>query len=214
MALGKRKRGRPLDTEKHHGILNAARDLLLSHKPFTIEGIAQAAKVSRTTVYKHFGDLDALKTVALLDYHVELVESLEAPQTYPTSLRQGLIDLGLTVAASFTNTKFRDFVRILISKRSRKPSPVILIFYDKYALAMRSRVDDLLEWGIENGEIRMSYDQKRIVVDQLLSMWQGFQTVGLLLDALELPDESVQKERIIAAVDLILGAYKPTACED
>ena len=54
--------GRPKDLIKRSKILDAARDLFFAHgvMPVTLEAIAKKAKVSRMTVYAHFGDKKTL----------------------------------------------------------------------------------------------------------------------------------------------------------
>jgi len=54
--------GRPKDLIKRSAILDAARDLFFAHGvvPVTIDAIAKKAKVSRMTVYAHFGNKQTL----------------------------------------------------------------------------------------------------------------------------------------------------------
>ena len=54
--------GRPKDLEKRAGILEAAKDLFLARgfEATSMDAVAQAAGVSKLTVYNHFQDKDTL----------------------------------------------------------------------------------------------------------------------------------------------------------
>lgn len=84
-------------------LLQAARDLLLSGEPFSMERIARLAGVSRQAVYLHFPDrfhlLDAIATQAVRDQgQDEKVQVLEATEDPHEQLRL-LVEIRVAVVA-------------------------------------------------------------------------------------------------------------------
>src|SRR6476661_6804317 len=74
-----RGRGRPRDPGTDARILSCALDQLAEdgYAGMSIDGVARAAGVSKTTIYRRFADKNDLVTAAIATYSIQDVENLE-----------------------------------------------------------------------------------------------------------------------------------------
>lgn len=211
-------RGRPVDMAKHLDIIEVALKILASEETLTIERVAREAGVSRTTVYNHFGDLAELEIVVLFKKNVEIMGLFDVSVNKNQTLRQALIGTGCMIANALLDDEFLDLVYMLIAKKMKKKNrdvqSIVDTFYSKYKCVLQGKVKDLLEFGVQRGELRMSPSTIDCASEQLLAMWQGFQVIGLLIGAIQKPSLEVQHQRVANSVDLILNAYRSYTCAD
>jgi TetR/AcrR family transcriptional regulator, mexJK operon transcriptional repressor len=206
----RRNRGRPPDPAKRTAILTAARSLFFSGGPqrLSIEAIAREAGVSKVTIYSHFSDLQGLMHALILEQRSNMTAALEQLPSDPRGLRQTLIDFGLCLMEFLTSDEFLGLQRMLVSQASQQPwlGPLI---YQEGAEATRAKLADLLSHAATRGDL--SPHDSRKAAEQLLGMWQGIQTTGLMIGGCPQPSREVLRERVECAADLILRAYAPSA---
>lgn len=214
-------RGRPVDMAKHLAIIDAALKILTSsEEKLTIERVAHEAGVSRTTVYNHFGNLAELEVIVLFKKNAEIMKMLDIPINRNQTLHQALVDTGCMISGILMDEGFLDLIYILIAKKINKKKQnqelqhVVDVFYGKCKLVLQEKIVDLLEWGVQRGEIRMNSSVMNDAAEQLLAMWQSFQFIGLMVGAIQKPSLEMQHHRVVGSVDLILNAYKPYTCVD
>ena len=204
-----RPRGRPRDLAKHAAILAAARAIFYASgvRGLSIEAVARATGVSKVTVYAHFQDLPGLIRALVLDQRDHMTRVLDDLPADPMALRQGLIELGLGLMRYLTSDAFINLQRLLASQATQHPwlGPII---HQEGAAATRDRLADLLASAVERGDLRPH--DCTLAAEQLLGMWQGIQTTGLLIGGCPTPDEPTRRQRVECAVDLILAAHAPS----
>jgi TetR/AcrR family transcriptional repressor of mexJK operon len=206
----RRSRGRPPDETKHAAILAAARALFFSGglQSLSIEAVARAAQVSKVTVYAHFTDLPGLIRKVILAQRTDMTAALEGLPKTPGGLRQALIEFGLCLMDFLTGDEFLTLQRMLATQAGQQPwlGPLI---YREGAEATRAKLARLLETSVEHGDLR-PHDSLQ-AAEQLLGMWQGIQTTGLLIGGCPPPTPEVLRRRVECGVDLILSAHAPAS---
>lgn len=207
-ALPVRARGRPRDQAKHAAILDAAREIFYASgmRGLSIEAVARATGVSKVTIYAHFQDLPGLIRALVLDQRDHMTRALEDLPADPNALRQGLIELGLRLMGYLTSDAFITLQRLLAAQAVQHPwlGPII---HEEGAAATRDRLAAQLECAVSRGDLRPH--DCTLAAEQLLGMWQGIQTTGLMIGGCPKPDEATLRHRIEQAVDLILSAQAP-----
>ena len=158
----RRGRGRRPTAEVHAEILTAAGDLLLTKgmATFTIEGVADLAGVSKTTIYKSWSSRGAL---ALAGYFHAVSTTLAFPDT-------GDMTADLTVQlrafiALLTQTPAGRAVAELIGEAQTDPD-LMAAFLDRYADPRRQLAVDAMTLAAARGQLRPGVDPQ-VVVDQL-----------------------------------------------
>lgn len=202
----RRARGRPPDEVKHTAILVAARALFFSGglQSLSIEAVARAAGVSKVTVYAHFSDLPGLIREVILAQRTNMTAALEGLPSDPEGLRQALIDFGLCLMDFLTGDEFLTLQRMLATQAGQQPwlGPLI---HREGAEATCAKLARLLDASVDRGDLR-PHDSLQ-AAEQLLGMWQGIQTTGLLIGGCPRPTPAVLRRRIECGVDLILSAH-------
>ena len=205
-------RGRPPDAEKHAAILAAARQLFFSGsiQALNIEAVARAAGVSKVTVYSHFSDLQGLVRAVVLAQRSEMTRALEDLPLDRGGLRQALIELGCCLMAFLTGDDYVALQRMLAAV-SREETWLGTLVYRDGAEATRDRLATRLDEAATRGDLRPH--DSRLAAEQLIGMWQGIQTTGLLSGGCPKPDPGQLQRRVEGAVDVLLRAYAPEASQ-
>lgn len=158
----RRGRGRRPTAEVQAEILAAAGDLLLTKgmAAFTIEGVADLAGVSKTTIYKSWSSKGGL---ALAGYFHAVRATLAFPDT-------GDLTADLTVQlrafiALLTQTPAGRAVAELIGEAQTDPD-LMAAFLDRYADPRRQLAVDAMTRAATRGQLRPDVDPQ-VVVDQL-----------------------------------------------
>jgi TetR/AcrR family transcriptional regulator, mexJK operon transcriptional repressor len=198
-------RGRPPDRAKHAAILGAARALFFSGglQSLSIEAVARAAGVSKVTVYAHFNDLPGLIRSVILAQRAHMTSALEDLPSDPRELRQALIDFGIRLMDFLTGDEFLTLQRMLVTQAAQQTwlGPLV---HQEGAEATRDKLAALLASAVTRGDLR-PHDSRQ-AAEQLLGMWQGIQTTGLLIGGCPRPTPDVLRRRVECAVDLMLSA--------
>jgi len=200
--------GRPKDMEKRAAILAAASQLFLElgFERATVDRIAQAAGVSKLTVYSHFADKEGL-FVALIgckcDEHFEAREFVDlAPLGAREALRR--------IATSFLNLMFHPDVialhRVLMTSASAETHMNEVFWEAGPALTLAALVR-LLEHFDAAGVLRVARPPR--AADQFFSMLKGSEHLRVLLDVGVPPDGAALAELVEDTVTMFLRAYAP-----
>lgn len=99
-------------------------------------------------------------------------------------------------------------VRVMVSQTDQQAWLAPLI-YQEGAEMTCGKLADLLAAAAERGDLG-PHDSRR-AAEQLLGMWQGIQSTGLVIGGCPQPTTDILRERIECAVDLILRAHGPDA---
>ena len=147
-------RGRPRSDRIHRAILDATRDLLVENG-FTrlrLEAVAARAGVGKATIYRRWPSKEALA----LDLLLELAAPhLSVEDTGDT--RDELRAVVLNAIRGLTETSFGPVMRALISQIAGNPA-IGDPFRETVVAARREQVVQVIERGIERGELRQDTD--------------------------------------------------------
>ncbi len=162
-----RRRGRPRNEGLRRTILRAAAELLEERglDGVTIEAIAERAGVGKQTIYRRWSSRAAVLVEAFLSQD-DIAPA--APDT--GSLRR---DLSLYIAA-VSNTAGSDALKRSVAglvSASHMDPEVARLFRERFVAPARATVREMLERGMDRGEVHPDVDLE-IVIDELLgAVW-------------------------------------------
>ena len=117
----------------------------------TIEAIATRAGVGKSTIYRHWRDKLELLADAFETFHERMVPSVEA-----VPAREALERLLRHVAEVVLDSTFSRCIPALIEGAERDPR--VRDFHHRYSAERRRALVELIEAGIEAGELRAGVD--------------------------------------------------------
>jgi AcrR family transcriptional regulator len=147
------KRGRPRSEAAKQAILRAARELLEEGGPgaVTMEGVASRAGVGKPTVYRWWPDRHAVAMAALMAGDTQGGPDVRR-RTVRTELRQKLA----LIAQRFSTHTGRHVTSLIAAADSE--SELSKAFRNHFVLAQRTQGKDLLDRGVQTGELRPDLD--------------------------------------------------------
>lgn len=169
----------------------------------SIEGIAQAAGISKLTLYRHFEGKKGLFIAV-----IEALASQYAKQQInkiDTSLppEQVLLDMGRFLAASYFKPEIQSLVRMMIAEQRRVEGlPQIST---RLADLSRSPVESYLTL-LQTRKIARFDDIRRAAI-QFVNLCMLGQYFLLCEETLAIPDACTQEEIVRSAVKLFSSAY-------
>ena len=172
------KRGRPRSMECHGAILDSVLQLMQKdgYNAVTIEGVARHAGVGKQTIYRWWGSRAELILEAFANHAADLV-----PAPDSGSLRE---DLDVFMSAGFKRLS-RDYGAIM---RGLMADAVLdpdfnKILREAFILKRRAATMEILERGIERGEIAKDADLE-LMIDMLFGpVWFRLLVQHAKLDA-------------------------------
>jgi AcrR family transcriptional regulator len=151
-------RGRPRSPEADKAILQAAIDVLHSegYARMSMESVAEAAGVGKTTVYRRYKDKDDLVTAAL----EQMTPVLEPPDSGDT--RADLLLLLQRFQGSKEKIEDLRLMGTLWSEEQRNPE-LMRLFRERVIRPRRQMLLDILKRGKKRGELRDDVDPALVV---------------------------------------------------
>ncbi len=201
-------RGRPPDLAKRRHIVETAARLFCELGPdaVTIEGVAQAAGVSKVTVYNHFGDKVRLFTEVIVQRTETIRLAVESLDARSTDVRQGLLDFGVSLLTFLSSDDVVAMERLLVSQGPNHPE-ITEAFFEAGPRAMCQRLADVMQRWVDNGKLAL--DDPSFAAQALCMQWKGMAHLALLMGTRPPPGEAEIRERVTQAVDMFLRAYAP-----
>lgn len=202
-------RGRPKDPARRAAIVAAARALFLEHglPPVSMDAIAQAAGVSKRTIYSHFADKEALFGAVIA---AEAGDFRAAPPLPPPAdldeVRRRLIEYGVALTGLLTRPGILDLGRLIMSEARRHPE-LVKQFYAWGPEASLSHLTAALAEANALG--LLAAEPAEVAADQLASMWQGRGHFRQQLGLCPPPSPDEVRLAVTRAVDVIVRAYAP-----
>lgn len=165
--------GRRPDRGKDALILTAARDSFVDRgfAGSTIEEIALQAGVSKVTVYKRFGDKEALFETAVRAEMATMVAQLDHEPGVDGPLAQHLNAFGYVLLQFLFSPAHVALDRMLAFDLARRPD-LARRFFDAGPGHCRTRIVAVLDAAADRGEIAI--DDPLLAAADLLSLWRGF----------------------------------------
>ncbi len=195
--------GRPKDLEKRDAILDAGQALFAAHglEATTIEAIAEAAGVSKGTVYRNFNDKVAILG-AIIDrgdiaFDLTLLEQLDAGSSLATRLEA----FGVVFLMLLNEPQIRALDRVVAIEGNNHPD-IARKFFKSGPGRLRNRLVGLLQQARSDNLITCPNPER--LAEHLLALWLGFDPMGRrFILAKKAPRGQIEKH-VRETVDLFL----------
>lgn len=198
--------GRPKDPEKRAALIEAAGRLFCEHgyDAVSVEAVAQAAGVSKLTVYSHFGDKEGLFVAAV---HARCEGSLPHQLFEPAPdlpLRDALQRIGIAFVRLVFAPDVVNLYRTLIGQNTSSPQ-LAQVFFEAGPKRTLDEFEFFLSLYVARGELRIEHP--RCAAEQFFVLLKGVQHMRLLLGLIAPPDDDALQHRVDEAVAVFLRAY-------
>lgn len=161
------------DTSPKHRVLVAARDLFFSEgfAQVTTERLAQTACVSKTTIYKYFGNMTGvLRAVVIAESESFAAGVSFDPQT-SEEFREGLVQFGVNFLKLIDDPQTTNF-EMSILEQARAHPDVARTFYEAAHVKTQAALRDLIETGLERDLVKTDISAEDLA-DHLVNLWKG-----------------------------------------
>ena len=200
--------GRPKDEAKHAAILAAAAQLFM-HAGFrltSMDAVAQAANVSKLTIYSHFADKDALFK-AVIDARCEQSDlRLEFASMSDSHPAETLEKIGLNFVNLVFNEDSIALHRMMESECIRHPK-ISELFFEAGPRQLKQAFSELL--AIWHREKKLSIADTETAAAQFFALMKGEIHMKMLLNLTQKPSEALLKRHVQSGVALFLAGYAP-----
>jgi TetR/AcrR family transcriptional repressor of mexJK operon len=168
-------------------ILDAARELFFTEgfDAVTTDRLCRAASVSKSSLYKHFGDMAGLLAALARREGDVFAVGVDAQPKSPQALRQALVAYGTNLLTLLNQPFCVRFDRVM-HEQARKQPAVAEQFYRAAYGRSHAEVAALLAFAQGRGLIAADADPPALA-DNLLSMWAGLSMVRTRLGLQEQP---------------------------
>lgn len=198
-----RKAGRPRDPAKYNAIIEAARAAFFARgfHSATIDDIAQAAGVSKVTVYSRFGDKETLFEEVIRTENARMTQMFEAEMASGQDLEAQLNGFGLVLAGFKFSEEHVAVDRVLLHEIALIPE-LAQRFIEAGPRLCMSRLTEVISEAAARGEIEV--DDPALAADDLIGLWLGAGDLEIKLGVAPLPDEQTVRRRVTRATRLFL----------
>ncbi|HEY7127192.1 MAG TPA: TetR/AcrR family transcriptional regulator [Ktedonobacterales bacterium] len=154
---GLRKPGRPRSAQAHQKILQAALQLLVEegYKGMSLEGVAERARVGKTTIYRRWKSKEELVMDVIRSIHAEV------PVIDTGNFREDILTM-LRGASLVSTPLLRGLLVKTLGEISSHPE-ILQVFNERLVAPRFGRLFEMIERAKERGEIRPDLDDKLIV---------------------------------------------------
>lgn len=203
--------GRPKDPGKRAAILEAAKRLFIAHgyEGASMDQIAADARVSKLTVYSHFGDKDSLFTAAIIDKLDEQVPATlfqgvrGGADAEPGGLRAQLTRIGLAFFALISSEESLAMHRMMMTATGE--THVRQLFWEAGPRRLKAGFAEFLREAIGHGLLRIE-DPER-AAGQFFCLLKGDLHMRLMCGVCEPPVPEDIDAHVEASIDMFLRAY-------
>ena len=199
--------GRPKDLEKRAAILEAAKVLFPArgYDGVSMDAIAQAAGVSKLTVYSHFQDKDTLFVEAVNAKCEDLLPpDLFGAQKNTGPTRERLLRIAQAFFRLITSDEAVSVHRIM-ARQLPEDSHLPRMFWEAGPKRTQEAFAGFLRAEVEAGHLRIA--DPALAASQFFCLLKGEYHARLLCGCPERYDEAQVKRHVEATVDLFLRAY-------
>lgn len=177
----------PRRTATETRILEAARALFFSegYAAATTDRLCKAAGVSKTSLYKYFGDMSGVLAAVVQQEGDFFLGKVDIEATTPTAFWRGLVSYGASLLRLLNEKDCVQFDQML-HEQARSHTDVARIFYDAAYGRGHREVTTMLAHGKTQGFIRKPQSAEDLA-DNLISMWEGLAFVRTRLGLMVTP---------------------------
>jgi TetR/AcrR family transcriptional repressor of mexJK operon len=202
----RRARGRPKDLGKRQAILDAAAQLFLAHgfAGASMDAVADAAGVSKVTVYAHFADKENLFSAMVR----ARCEAYNRPERFAEYVdlppRQALAEMGRNFLALLLDPEVLQLYRVISAEATRRPK-VAVLFYAAGPERAIELFTDYFRRAAARGHFAVDDPEK--VADDFLALLKGRLHLRATLSLPSRPRRREIDAHVARAVDVILRAW-------
>jgi len=199
--------GRPKDLEKRQRILTAAKSLFLKcgYHGSSMNQIAQAAGVTKLTVYNHFQDKANLFVCAIAATCEELISArplnLHPGSDFPKAFRHAC-----ELALNITNLPEAIKLERLLVELAAEQNPLAQKFYEASHLRMNAVWENFFQQAIELGFIHA--EDLKILTALIVSLLLGMRHHEVLLGVREVPAPEERQQIIQSSIEIFMLKYQ------
>ena len=202
--------GRPKDLEKRAAILDAAMRLFPArgYDGVSMDSIAQAAGVSKLTVYNHFEDKESLFSAAVSTCCEQMLPNqvFQPPDDLP--LRDALVSIGRGFIDLVMDERAVTLHRMMIAQAGQDRRLTELFF----AAGPRRTLDAMeafLRHAEQIGQLRVPHAAH--AAEHFFCLLKGIRHLRVLVGLCPLPQADERRAHVAEVVDLFLRAYAVAA---
>ncbi len=203
-------RGRPKSDQKRHQILDAAADLFTTqgYANTSLEQVADAAKVSRQTIYSHFsGKADVLREGVKRRCRQGLLTADQFDLSLPPE--QFLPEFAARFISMLLDDTALRMYRLCLNEGERHPELGVAFFESGPQLIMEALAQYL---AAATARSQLQVDHPQLVAAQFLFMVRGFPVDTALLNLPKPPFKISNREYIDHCCAMLQRAYAPGPC--
>ena len=202
-----RPRGRPKDLDKRAAILREARQLFLDHglEAVKVDQIAQAADVSKMTVYANFPDKAAVFEAVVAQESAEIDAALANIQICSGSIDVILTGVGTTLLTFLLSPEVMRLDHLLGSEMNSHPG-LGRRFYQVGPNRMWQTLTEILKASHHRREIRV--DDARQAAEDLIALWLGMVPLQHRFNGLPAVSQNQILARVRHGVTIFMKAYR------
>lgn len=198
----------PTDNPKRDAIVTAATRLFLEsgYANVSMDAIADAAGVSKRTVYSHFSAKDVLFAAVMSDLCGKLVGPCPLGDQWLGHPREVLTIIGRWIASLFTAPEAVALYRVVVSESIRVPE-LGQIFMETGPKCIADAIAGYLEDQTERNMLHVA--DPAIAASQFMEMISGPVHLPLLLNLSKQPTADTLDRVVKRTVEMFLAAYRP-----
>ncbi|MCJ8170036.1 TetR/AcrR family transcriptional regulator [Atopomonas sediminilitoris] len=203
----RQKPGRPKDLEKKQAVLDAAKSLFLSqgYDATSMDAIAQAAGVSKLTLYSHFSDKDNLFSQSVRS-HCEAQMPSELFRLKPDQdIAEQLGSIAKALVALIYDPEAVALHRLIIAA-SQKDNRLAHLFFDAGPKRMLGELNSLLRAACDAGYLVIPDTEQ--AADEFFCLVKGLRHMRILTGCSEVPASLHELTHLESALALFLKAYR------
>ena len=196
----------PYKERKTRDILRAARKLFFEHgvEAVTIEEIAEAAGVAKTTIYYKFGRKEDVFNAVFEHLGEDAVADFPGEIDPDACPRETLLKLCRRLVTALANRELMGPEPLFLLEAKRKPE-LGRKFFEMGPGRMRAALQDLIQMWVNQGKLQVE-DTKEAAED-LSALCQGLLPIELqIFPDLKLSEEEIE-HRVTRGVDKFLRIY-------
>lgn len=205
--------GRPKDALKRENILAAATALFMKqgYELTSVEAIAKTADVSKLTIYSHFTNKTELFRVVI----EQCCDQLAAPESFiayaQLPVKQGLMQLGTSLAALIYSDDAIHLQRIMQSEAIQH-AKIVKVFYEAGPQRVKLAFAELLSVWQQQQQLVIG-DINR-ATEQFFSLLKGEVYVNAMLLLSPIPSADEIELHVQNTVAMFLAAYQANPIMD
>jgi len=198
--------GRPKDQQKRAAILDAAKRLFVErgYNATSMDAVANAAHVSKLTVYSHFGDKDALFAEAVRCKCEEQLPAQIFMANLKGPLREQLLEIARAFFALVTSDEALAVHRTVIANVQQSPQ-LGPLFWDAGPARVQGAFDAFLREEVVAGNLDIA-DTHRAAT-QFFCLLKGESHARMEFGCCATLKRREIDEHIVATVDMFMRAY-------